>query len=288
MPGPSDDIPRWQPPEPSDDAPRWVPPPPSSDVPRWEPPAAPVDTTPPPKRPRPRRESAPQRAPERLPSRAPARAATLPTRPLNWWGRHPWALVWALVILAPLTVILLRVLDDSGYDRLLVPLAWGMVALLLMALAVAVPPTARRSVPGAVLGLATVLVVLSVLLWSATRVTLGHTECPERAGVDRGGPVAVSLLEAWKHGKAGDAGWHDAAAAGLWRDRIDVMRLIDYQLIDSGCWERLAPVDVTRTWHEFRVRIEARERQPLSKVIVVHTESKRGDWKIRSVEGPMP
>src|SRR4029450_14164315 len=95
-----------------------------------------------PKRPRPRRESAPQRAPERLPSRAPARAGTVPTRSLNWWGRHPWALLWALVILGPRTVILLRVLDEFGYDRLLVPFAWGMVAPFLMALGGAGPPTA--------------------------------------------------------------------------------------------------------------------------------------------------
>lgn len=290
MPGPPDDAPRWQPPEASDDVPRWVPPPPSSDVPRWEPPAAPVDTTPPPelKSSRPRRERAPQREPKGPASRASARAATLPTRPLHWWRRHPWALVWAFVILAPLAVILLRVLDESGYDWLLAPVTWGMAALLLIMLAVAVPLTARRSVSRAALGLAVVFLVLGVLLWSLTRAGLGHTQCPGRAGVDRGVPVAVSLLEAWARGEAGAGGWHGAAAADAWRDKIGTIRLIDYQLVDSGCWERLAPVDVTRTWHEFRVRVEAGERQPLSKLIVVHTESKRGDWKIRSVEGPLP
>jgi hypothetical protein len=37
-----------------------------------------------------------------------------------------------------------------------------------------------------------VLAVLVVLLWPLTRVTLNHTQCPARAGVDRGvqvGPV---------------------------------------------------------------------------------------------------
>jgi len=47
-------------------------------------------------------------------------------------------------------------------------------------------------------------------------------------------------------------------------------------------------VDVARTWHEFRVTIEAGEREPISKVVVVHTTTERGEWKITSVEGPLP
>ena len=285
MPGPSDDVPRWQPPEPSDDAPRWEPPPPSSDVPRWEPPAAPADTA--------RRREAPAPAPRRRPeppasSRAPAPAATRLASPRAWWRRHPWAIVWALVLLAPFAVFLLRVLDESGYDRLLTPIEWALAVLFVLALVAAVLPTARRSVARTVLGVAGALVVLGVLLWPLTRVTLDHTQCPARAGVDRGVPAAVSALASWEQGEADDAEWRGGAAAPGWRETVRATRLIDYQLVDSGCWERVAPVDVTRTWHEFRVTIEAGEREPISKLVVVHTTTERGEWKITSVEGPLP
>jgi len=101
-------------------------------------------------------------------------------------------------------------------------------------------------------------------------------------------PAAVSALASWERGEADDAVWRGGAAAPGWRDTVRGIRLIDYQLVDSGCWERVAPVDVTRTWHEFRVTIEASEREPISKVVVVHTTTERGEWKITSVEGPLP
>ena len=285
MPGPSDDVPRWQPPEPSDDAPRWEPPPPSSDVPRWEPPpAAPAETVrrrePPPSTPR--RQTKPP-APRRAPAPTPTRGW-----PWSWWGRHPWAIVWALVILAPAAVFLLRVLDESGYDGLLVPIEWALAALFVAVLVVAVLATVQRSAVRGVLGVVAVLAVLVVLLWPLTRVTLNHTQCPARAGVDRGVPAAVSALASWERGEADDTAWRGGTAAPGWRDTVRGIRLIDYQLVDSGCWERVAPVDVTRTWHEFRVTIEAGEREPISKVVVVHTTTERGEWKITSVEGPLP
>jgi hypothetical protein len=285
MPGPSDDVPRWQPPEPADDAPRWEPPPPSSDVPRWEPPpAAPAKTVR-------RRESPPSPTLRREAAPAPSRRAPAPTRrpwPWSWWGRHAWAVVWALVILAPAAVFLLRVLDESGYGGLLVPIEWALAALFLAVLVVAVLSTVQRSAARVVLGVVAVLAVLTVLLWPLTRVTLDHTQCPARAGVDRGVPAAVSALASWERGEADDAVWRGGAAAPGWRDTVRGIRLIDYQLVDSGCWERVAPVDVTRTWHEFRVTIEAGERKPISKMVVVHTTTERGEWKITSVEGPLP
>ena len=196
--------------------------------------------------------------------------------------------MWALVILAPAAVFLLRVLDESGYDGWLVPIEWALAALFVAVLVVAVLSTAQRSAVRAVLGVVAVLAVLVVLLWPLTRVTPDHTQCPPRAGVDRGVPAAVSALASWERGEADDTAWRGGTAAPGWRDTVRGIRLIDYQLVDSGCWERVAPVDVARTWHEFRVTIEAGEREPISKVVVVHTTTERGEWKITSVEGPLP
>ena len=283
MPGPSDDVPRWQPPEPSDDAPRWEPPP-SIDEPRWDPPPAPAEPT---------QRWAPPSAPGRPASitaaaaRTPAPALAARPRP-SWWRRRPWAVVWALVLLAPIAVALLRVLDESGYEALLTPLAWALAVLFVAALAVAVLASVPRSAARAVLGLVGALIALAVLLWPVTRVTLDHTPCPARAGVDLGVPAAVNTLASWERGEVDDAAWRGGAAGPGWRDKVRETRLIDYQLVDSGCWERVAPVDVSRTWHEFRVTVEAAEREPISKVVVVHTASERGDWKITSVEGPLP
>jgi hypothetical protein len=285
MPGPSDDVPRWQPPESPDDVPRWEPPPPSRDVPRWEPPVAPVEA--------PRWEARPSPTPRRA-SAAPVRRAAPPpssgrlTRRASWWRRHPWAIVWALVLVAPFAVFALRLLDESGYEGLLAPVAWGLAALFVAALVGAVVPTIRRSVARTVLGVAGVLVALVILMAPLIRVTLDHTPCPPRAGVDLGVPAAVGVLASWERGETDDTGWRGGTAAPGWRERVRETKLIDYQLVDSGCWERVAPVDVTRTWHEFRVTIETGAREPLSKVVVVHTAAERGDWKITSVEEPLP
>jgi hypothetical protein len=205
-----------------------------------------------------------------------------------WWRRRPWAVVWVLVLLAPLAVALLRVLEESGGEKLLVPTAWGLGLLFVAVLIVAVLSSLPRSTGRAVLGAVGALVALAVLLWPVINVTLDHTPCPPRAGVDLGVPAAVSLLASWERGEADDASWRGGTPEPGWREKVRETKLIDYQLVDSGCWERVAPVDVSRTWHEFRVTIEASEREPLSKVVVVHTASGRGDWKITSVEGPLP
>ena len=282
MPGPSDDVPRWQPPEALDDVPRWEPPPPTNDAPRWEPPAAPVEApkrrTPAPAVSRPRPETTDA-------ARVSAPAVTLRV-PL--WRRRPWAVVWALVLLAPLAVAFLRVLDEWDYQALLAPIAWGLAALFVAALIVAALRTVQRSAARAILGVAGALIAATILLWPVTRVTLDHTPCPARAGVDLGVPAAVSALASWERGETDDSAWRGGTTGPGWRDKVRQTRLIDYQLVDSGCWERVAPVDVTRTWHEFRVTIEAGEPEPLSKLVVVHTASERGDWKITSVEGPLP
>jgi hypothetical protein len=282
MPGPSDDVPRWQPPQGLDDVPRWEPPPPTNDTPRWEPPAAPVEA---PKR----RAPAPtvsRPRPDTIDASRVSAPAAVPRAP--WWRRRPWAVVWALVLLAPLAVAFLRVLDEWEYEALLAPIAWGLAALFVVALIVAALATVQRSAARAVLGVAGALIAVAILLWPVTRVTLDHTPCPARAGVDLGVPTAVSALASWERGEADDAAWRGGAAGPGWRDKVRQTKLIDYQLVDSGCWERVAPVDVSRTWHEFRVTIAGGEAEPLSKMVVVHTASERGDWKITSVEGPLP
>ena len=70
----------------------------------------------------------------------------------------------------------------------------------------------------AVLGVAGALIALVVLLCPLTRVTLDHTPCPPRAGVDLGVPAAVSALASWERGEVDETGWRGgAAASGLAR-----------------------------------------------------------------------
>ena len=76
-----------------------------------------------------------------------------------------------------------------------------------------------------------------------------------------------------------DAGWHERAGA---------VSLVDYQLVETGCWERVAPIDGSRTWHEFRVTVQGRDQAALSKSVVVHTAAGPDGWKITAIEGPLP
>ena len=115
---------------------------------------------------------------------------------------------------------------------------------------------------------------------------IGQRSCPERMGVDRGIQVAAQMLDAWRKGEAAPADvWASAAAADAWRGRVGKLTLIDYKVVDSGCWERLAPVATKRTWHEFRVTVQQGDDR-FSKVVTVHTHATRGDWHITEVEGP--
>src|SRR4051812_11772867 len=141
MPGPSEDIPRWQPPsERSRDVPRWEPPArsremprkadtwePSGEVPRWDPEAdaprwqsstggpvgARIETD----------------APER---RASVKRAPLVVRPFLWWNAHPWVIAWVAVFFAPAGVLLLRFVDEYGYEPFVEPLQWTLVGLLAL------------------------------------------------------------------------------------------------------------------------------------------------------------
>jgi hypothetical protein len=208
--------------------------------------------------------------------------------PFLWWAAHPWPVVWVSVILAPLVVVLLRVLDDAGYSGLIAPLKWLGIGVFLIALVLGVaatwPKSTVRTAAGA--GLAITLMVLFVL--PTTHVVLGRTECPARAGTDLGAGSATAVLEAWSKGDAGDALWSEDTAAAAWKQRVRTITLDDYRLLTSGCWERVAPVRASPTWHEFRVTVRESERAALSKVVVVHVASQGGAWKVTGIEGPLP
>src|SRR5262245_10557532 len=159
MPGSSDDIPRWQPPEVSDDPPRWEPPPPTKDLPRWKRAGASPETV----RRRAPSPAASRSRPQPLDAGRVSVPVAAPRAP--WWRRRPWAVVWALVLLAPLAVAFLRVFDEWGYEALLTPVAWLLSALFVAALIVAVLTTVPRSLGRAVLGLAGALIAVALLLW---------------------------------------------------------------------------------------------------------------------------
>lgn len=301
MSGPSDNTPRWQPPTESEEVPRWEPPPassggPSAEVPRWDPTA----TGPSPDVPRwePDRDvsrwEADRGAGARFDTgiettrRGPERTVSPFALPFVWWGAHPWVFAWVFVFLAPGAVLLLRLVDESGYQGLVQPLAWLMGALFALALVLAALASSKRSVTRLALGVVTSLVALGVLLWPVTRVTMGHTPCPARAGTDLGTPVSTTALQAWLNGDVADAGWKSGTADASWRDAVKAAALLEYAHVESGCWERIAPIDGSRTWHEFRVTIQEGDRTPLSKIVIVHTALRGDAWKITAIEGPLP
>src|SRR5262249_51641725 len=149
------------------------------------------------------------------------------------------------------------------------PLRWALLALLAVVLLRAAFFSARRSILRLGLGLVGALVTVAVLLWPVTRVTLGRVICPARAGTNLGVQAAATAVEAWQRGETADAAWQGGQASEAGRTKARSLSLLDYQLVDSGCFERVAPTDATHTWHDFRVTIKDGERPPLSKVLVV-------------------
>jgi hypothetical protein len=275
-----------------DDAPRW-------ELPVWEAPgASPLDAV---HRWEPEVQ-AQRRQPRRATATAPARvrpsAAVAPVPPsassssragpLAWWAAHPWVVLWTLVGLAPAGAVLLRALDEAELEAVVQPLAWALGALFVMALALAMVVSARRSALRLTLGTLTAIASLGMLLWPMTQVTLGRTVCPARAGADLGASVAAAAIDSWQHGLAGDAAWVRGQAESGWRARSSSIRVMEYRLVETGCWERVAPIDGTRTWHEFRVTVGGTETALLSKSVVVHTAVGADGWKITAVEGPFP
>src|SRR5439155_2259659 len=119
--------------------------------------------------------------------------------------------------------------------------------------------------------------VLAVgLLTLALIYVIGQGAWLELMGVDRSVRVVARMVDAWRNGERPSvAVWNDLGVADAWRTQIAGLRLIDYKLEDSGCWERLAPVTTTRTWHQFRVTVQRGDGERLSKVVTVHTRAAR-------------
>jgi hypothetical protein len=269
-----DDVPRWVPPPAFREARRSQPPVPAStrQTPHWHPPAG---------------SSSRRRTPRPGAPSVRRRSAAPTDPPLVRWRARLWLVAWGLMLAIPPGAVLLRLLDGSGHGLLGVMLGAGFAASLAVALILALLASAHRSAGRAAVGVSAALATGGVLLWLVTSTTLGRSECPGRAGADRGLPTAVAALAAWRQGGA-DAAWLGGQPQPGWLARAGAAGLLDYQLVGSGCWERLAPIDVSRTWHEFRVTVRRGEEAPLSKVVVVHTALAGEGWKITGIDGPLP
>ena len=79
--------------------------------------------------------------------------------------------------------------------------------------------------------------------------------------------------------------WASATLAPAWSASIERFGLREYRVVDSGCWERLAPVPTRNTWHEFRVTVQRPDGDLIAKTLVVHTRAVGGAWAIADIEG---
>ena len=192
------------------------------------------------------------------------------------------------VLLSPFVVVLLRLLDDAGYREMVAPLQWIAIGVLVIAVVLAVAITSRRSAVRAVTGLAFAVAGALALVLPTTNVMLGRTACPPRAGNELGISTAVAVVEAWRKGEAADAVWSGGQASPAWKERVRTLSLEEFRLIDSGCWERVAPVRESPTWHEFRVTVREGALAPLSKIVLVHVAAEGATWKVTGVDGPLP
>jgi len=194
--------------------------------------------------------------------------------------------VWIAVVLAPVALFGLRLIDDSAVALLVQPALALLIVLFLVVLGVAVRAAAGASLPRALASAAGAVLAVVLLTLPMSHV-IGQRSCPEHMGVDRGVQVSSQMLDAWRNGERPSAAvWNDAGVADAWKAQIQGLRLIDYKLEDSGCWERLAPVTTTRTWHQFRVTVQRGDGERLSKVVTVHTRAARDGWRVAEIEGP--
>lgn len=206
-------------------------------------------------------------------------------RPFVWWRRHAWLPVWIAVVLTPVALLSLRLIDDTAVAVLVQPTLIVMIALFLLTLVVAVRASVPRSLPRALTGGGGALLAATLLALPMVQV-IGQRPCPERMGADRGAEVTLEMLGAWRKGEPAPADvWASSAAADAWRARLGTLTLIGYRMVDSGCWERLAPVTTRQTWHEFRLTVQQGDDR-FSKVVTVHTRATRSGWRIAEIEGP--
>jgi hypothetical protein len=192
------------------------------------------------------------------------------------------------VCLSPVAVLTLRVVDESGSSRLVTPLAWLFAVSFALAVLVGLLVTLERSTLRAAAGLVVSVVAVVTLVVPLFRVTLGRTACPPRIGPDTGLDAAVVVMDAWKNGEAAPAMWQRGEADPSWRERARRITLIDYRLVDSGCWERVAPIATSSTWHEFRVTVQQPDGMFLSKTVLLHMEKESTTFRVAAVDGPLP
>jgi len=205
-----------------------------------------------------------------------------------WWRRHAWIPVWIAVFLTPVALLALRLIDDTSFALLLQPVLIVLVVLFLAMVAVAVRTSARRSL-GRALAAGGGAVLAAGLLALPTIHVIGQRSCPEWMGVDRGIQVSGQMFDAWRKDELPPPEvWAGTAVAEAWKARVGKLRLIDYKLMDSGCWERLSPVTTGKTWHEFRVTVQQGDRDRFSKMVTVYTRATRHGWAVAEVEGPEP
>ena len=201
-----------------------------------------------------------------------------------WPVRHPWLVAWILVLLSPVALVILHALDRSAAHGMVVPLQWGLGALLGVALVAAVLASARRSSARFAGGLVAVGIA-GVLVWLVGQIPLGRGDCPAHAGRDPGSVAARGLFDAWEAGQAGDGVWSGGVPSPEWRARTERAALVSYQREASGCFDRLGPVDVSRTWHDFRATVRQGSAS-LSVPLVVHTAREGNGWRVTSVDWP--
>lgn len=192
------------------------------------------------------------------------------------------------VLLSPLVVVLMRLLDNAGHEWMVAPVRSLAIGLVVIALVLAVSVTWRRSVVRAMTHLAIAIAGLLLLVLPTTHVVLGRTECPPRAGDELGRGTAVAVLDAWSKGEAADAVWSGGEASTAWKQKVGTLSVDQFVAVQSGCWERIAPVKASPTWHEFRVVVREGTLEPLSKVVVVHVANEGGAWKVVGIDGPLP
>lgn len=192
------------------------------------------------------------------------------------------------VLLSPLVVVLLRLLDEAGHEEMVAPVRWLAIGVVVIAVVLAVSVTWRRSAVRALSHLAFAIAGLLLLVLPTTHVVLGRTACPPRAGEELGRGAALAVLEAWRKGEAADAVWSGGEASPAWKQKVGTLSLDQFVIVQSGCWERVAPVKESPTWHEFRVIVREGTLEPLSKLLIVHAANEGGAWKVIGVEGPLP
>lgn len=208
-------------------------------------------------------------------------------RPFVWWRRHPWIPAWLAVVLTPVVLLGLRLLDDTAVGVVVYAILVLLIVVFLGIVGFAVRRSISRSQVRALSGGGGALLVASLLVLPMLHV-IGRRACPEHMGVDRGLQASSQLFDAWRKGGRPPAGvWTSDDVGTTWRARVDKLALLDYRLTDSGCWERLAPVSTSDTWHEYRVTVQ-RGAERFSKVVTVQTRAARGGWTVADIDGPEP